>query len=143
MMSLAATDSNDTLAGFSNFGVRSVLIGAPGVSILSTTPNNTYSIFNGTSMSTPHVAGSAALLCAANPSLNVNQVRALLAFNGDLVPALQGKRLTGRRLNGFKSIQPLNEGDVTPPGTVASFQVTSQNARTYTLSWIASVSDGA
>ncbi|HLQ46428.1 MAG TPA: S8 family serine peptidase, partial [Planctomycetaceae bacterium] len=143
MISVAATDSNDNLAGFSNFGVRSVLMGAPGVSILSTTPNNTYSIFSGTSMATPHVVGAAALVCAANPNVNVNQLHALLAFNGDVIPALQGATLTGRRLNVFKSIQALNEGDVTSPGTVGNFRVTSQTGRTVNLAWNASGDDGA
>ena len=85
VVSVAATDANDGLAGFSNFGLHSVTLGAPGVGILSTTPNNHYSSFNGTSMATPHVTGAAALLCAANPNLSVNQLRALLSFNGDIV----------------------------------------------------------
>ncbi|HVS83068.1 MAG TPA: S8 family serine peptidase, partial [Pyrinomonadaceae bacterium] len=142
MISAAATDQNDQLAAFSNFGSHSVLMGAPGVGILSTTPNNTYSVFSGTSMATPHVTGAAALLCAANPNLSVNQLHALLAFNGDVVPALQGKTLTGRRLNVFKSLQALNENDTTPPGTVGSFRVTSQTGRTINLAWTASGDDG-
>jgi subtilisin family serine protease len=142
VVSVAATDSSDSLAGFSNFGSRSVLLGAPGVGILSTTPNNTYGSFNGTSMATPHVTGAAALLCAANPNLSVNQLRALLSFNGDIVPALQGKTLSGRRLNVFKSLQAIGEGDTTPPGTVGGFQVTWQNGRRVNLSWTASGDDG-
>ena len=143
VISVAATDQNDSLAGFSNFGSQRVLLGAPGVGILSTTPNNTYLSFSGTSMATPHVTGAAALLCAANPNLSVNQLRALLSFNGDIVPALQGKTLTGRRLNVFKSLQAINEGDTTAPGTVGGFQVASQNGRTANLSWTASGDDGA
>jgi len=143
VVSVAATDQNDLLASFSNFGAQRVLLGAPGVGILSTTPNNTYSSFSGTSMATPHVAGAAALLCAANPNLSVNQLRALLAFNGDSVPALQGRTLSGRRLNVFKSLQAINEGDTTPPGTVGSLQVASQNGRQVNLSWTASGDDGA
>jgi subtilisin family serine protease len=143
VVSVAATDSVDGLAGFSNFGLHSVTLGAPGVGILSTTPNNTYSSFNGTSMATPHVAGAAALLCAANANLTVNQLRALLSFNGDIVPSLQGKTLTGRRLNVFKSLQALSEGDTIAPGTVGGFQVTSQNGRQIALSWTASGDDGA
>jgi len=143
VVSVAATNSGDTLASFSNFGTRTVLLGAPGVSILSTTPNNTYSFFSGTSMATPHVTGAAALLCAANPNLSVNQLRALLSFNGDVVSALQGQSLSGRRLNVFKSLQAMNEGDATPPGTVGGFQIASQNGRNVTLSWNASGDDGA
>src|SRR5437660_3168428 len=143
VVSVAATNSSDTLASFSNFGTRTVLLGAPGVSILSTTPNNTYSFFSGTSMSTPHVTGAAALLCAANPNLSVNQLRALLSFNGDIVSALQGQLLSGRRLNVFKSLQAMNEGDTTPPGTVGGFQIAAQSGRNVTLSWNASGDDGA
>src|SRR6266446_3220283 len=142
VVSVAATNSGDTLASFSNFGTRTVLLGAPGVSILSTTPNNTYSFFSGTSMATPHVVGAAALLCAANPNLSVNQLRALLSFNGDIVSALQGQSLSGRRLNVFKSLQAMNEGDTTPPGTVGAFQIAAQSGRNVSLSWNASGDDG-
>ena len=143
MISVEATDQNDVRASFSNFGAKSVLMGAPGVGILSTMPGNTYGVFSGTSMATPHVVGAAALVCAANPNVNVNQLHALLAFNGDVIPALQGTTLTGRRLNVFKSIQALNEGDITPPGTVGNFRVTSQTGRTVNLAWNASGDDGA
>ena len=142
MISVAATDSNDGLALFSNRGQLSVLMGAPGVGILSTTPSNTYSVFSGTSMSTPHIAGAAALLCAANPNLSVSQVRALLAFNGDLVSPLNSLTLTGRRLNVANSLQALNENDTTPPGTVGNFHVTSQGGRAVSVAWIASGDDG-
>jgi subtilisin family serine protease len=142
VISVAATTSTDSLASFSNFGLQSVILGAPGSSIFSTTPNNTYSTFSGTSMATPHVAGAAALLCSANANLSVNQLRALLSFNGDVVPALQGKTLTGRRLNVFKSLQAISENDTTPPGTVGSFQVNSQSGRTVHLTWTASGDDG-
>src|SRR3989442_671923 len=144
VVSVAATNSSDNLAGFSNFGTRTVMLGAPGVNICSTIPNNNYSCsFSGTSMATPHVTGAAALLCAANPNLTVNQLRALLSFNGDVVSALQGKSLSGRRLNVFKSLQAMNEGDTTPPGTVGGFQIATQNGRNVTLSWNASGDDGA
>ncbi|MDX6575897.1 MAG: hypothetical protein QOE96_1850 [Blastocatellia bacterium] len=143
VISVAATDSSDNLASFSNFGLHSVALGAPGVGILSTTPNNTYSSFSGTSMATPHVTGAAALLCAANPNLSVNQLRALLSFNGDTVASLQGKTLSGRRLNVFKSLQAMNEGDMVAPGTVSAFQVASQSGRQVNLSWTASGDDGA
>jgi Subtilase family/Calx-beta domain/Putative binding domain, N-terminal len=143
VISVASTTSADTLSSFSNFGAHSVLMGAPGSGIQSTLPANSYGSLSGTSMATPHVAGAAALLCAANSNLSVSQLRALLAFNGDSVPALQGKTLTGRRLNVFKSLQAMNENDTTPPGAVGSLQVISQSGRSINLSWIASGDDGA
>ncbi|HSQ23366.1 MAG TPA: S8 family serine peptidase, partial [Pyrinomonadaceae bacterium] len=143
VISVASTTSADTLSSFSNFGAHSVLMGAPGSGILSTLPGNSYGLLSGTSMATPHVSGAAALLCAANANLSVNQLRALLAFNGDSFLALQGKTLTSRRLNVSKSLQALNEGDTTAPGSVASLQVSSQNGRSVTRSWSASGDDGA
>jgi subtilisin family serine protease len=143
VVAVASTTSTDSLSGFSNVGLQTVALGAPGTGILSTVPGNGYQTLSGTSMATPHVVGSAALLCAANPNLSVTQLRALLSFNGDPVPALQGKSLSGRRLNVFKSLQAMNEGDTTAPGTVGGFQLSAQNGRKMTLSWTASGDDGA
>jgi hypothetical protein len=143
VIAVAATDSNDALASFSHFGATTVHLGAPGDNILSTTPNNTYSIFSGTSMATPHVAGAAALLLAANPNLTVTQLRSLLIFNGDLIGSLAGKTLTGRRLNVGNSMAALNGNDVTPPGTPSSFHVNTQNGRALNVGWTDSGDDGA
>jgi subtilisin family serine protease len=167
VISVAATDSTDALASFSHFGPGSVDIAAPGVGILSTTPpcqhpgpfpdfpcepkyplnftstQDTYSVFDGTSMSTPHVSGAAALLWAQNPTLTVKQVKDLLTLNGDVVPALVDKTLTGRRLNVFKSFQSLQENDATAPGAVTNLHLNVQNGRTLNIGWTASGDDGA
>jgi len=60
----------------SNYGSQWVEIGAPGSSIYSTTPNNTYESYGGTSMAAPHVAGAAALLFAAYPNETAQQIKA-------------------------------------------------------------------
>ncbi|HEV7396445.1 MAG TPA: S8 family serine peptidase [Pyrinomonadaceae bacterium] len=148
LISVSATDSADNLASFSNYGAQTATLGAPGVGILSTiatatNPGNPYGSFSGTSMSSPHVAGAAALLWAQNPNLTVQQVKSLLIFNGDPVASLNGKTLTGRRLNVATSMQTLAGNDTTPPGIVTGLNVTSQSGRTINLGWTASGDDGA
>ena len=110
IVSVAATTQTDSLASFSNYGVNSVDLAAPGVSILSTVRNNGYSSFNGTSMATPHVAGAAALLLSEYPSLRGSYVdlKAKILDNVDPVSALSGKVLTGGRLNVSKAIVPVD-----------------------------------
>jgi len=111
VISVAATDDADTLAGFSNFGANSVDLGAPGVSILSTVRNNGYASFNGTSMAAPHVAGVAALVVADNPNIGISALRAALLDNTDAVDDLAGRTVTGGRLNAFEALG----GGTTPP----------------------------
>jgi len=81
-IAVAATDARDQIAGFSTWG-DFVDIAAPGVSIWSTVPGNTYGMGSGTSMATPHVAGLAALILSLNPGLSPAEVRALIENNAD------------------------------------------------------------
>ncbi|NJL81999.1 MAG: S8 family serine peptidase [Chloroflexaceae bacterium] len=75
VIAVAATDANDNLSGFSNFGVRSVDLGAPGVNIRSTLSNGQYGELSGTSQATPFVSGVAALLWATENNLTPTQIR--------------------------------------------------------------------
>ncbi len=104
VIAVAATNHNDELASFSNYGLRTVHLGAPGVSILSTVINNEYSWYNGTSMATPHVAGAAALLLANDPTISVYELKSRLIWTGDEIEALSGKTITGRRLNVYNAL---------------------------------------
>ncbi len=83
---VASTESSDAKSGFSNYGVG-VDIAAPGGSILSTTPNNTYSVFSGTSMASPNAAAVAALIWSANPTWSREQVAAQLLATADNIDA--------------------------------------------------------
>jgi len=79
-LAISAIDINKKLATFSNRAGASPLnyVVAPGVNIISTTPNNTYQSFDGTSMATPHVSGVAALILSANHNLTPDQLKGLI-----------------------------------------------------------------
>jgi subtilisin family serine protease len=104
MVTVAATTNTDSLASFSNFGALSVHLGAPGVNILSTLPNNSYGYYSGTSMATPHVSG-AAMLVLSKCTLNTAALKNVLLGNTDPDPGLLGITITGGRLNVNKAIQ--------------------------------------
>lgn len=116
VLSVAATDKNDSLASFSNYGATAVHLAAPGVSILSTARNGGYSTMSGTSMATPHVAGVVALAAAYTPDATVTQIRSAILSGVDLVPALTGKTLTGGRLNARKTLEALDAQQGVVPG---------------------------
>lgn len=99
IISVAATDSMDNLANFSNYGATSVDLAAPGVGILSTVLNNGYANMNGTSMSTPHVTGAVALMLSRQPNLSVAEIKSILLSTVDPVTALANRTVSGGRLN--------------------------------------------
>jgi thermitase len=102
VVSVAALDRSDTMASFSNFGVKSVHVAAPGKDIVSTWLNNEYREASGTSMATPQVAGIAALLLAEDPKMSVQKLRGKLFKSVDLLDALTGKLANAGRINACK-----------------------------------------
>ena len=84
VIAVAATDSNDHRASFSNYGPE-VDVAAPGVSIRSTYwwGGSTYEWLSGTSQASPHVAGLAALIWSVNPSLSNTQVESIIKQTAD------------------------------------------------------------
>ncbi|MFN0144356.1 MAG: S8 family serine peptidase, partial [Mycobacterium sp.] len=141
IVAVAATDNRDRLASFSNYGRRSVHLGAPGVGILSTIPHGPATCstchlasFNGTSMATPHVSGAAALLLSAC-TLTTAELKNALLSSVDLVPALATNTTTGGRLNVNRAFQYCRPrvtsvaltsdlASPQPPGTPVTFTAT-------------------
>lgn len=102
IISVAALDSNNQLGRFSNWGFKTVDIGAPGVNVYSTMVGNRYSnyvtnssIFNvtwdGTSMATPHVAGAAALYWSLHPTKTWSEVKTAILTSAKKIPSLSRK----------------------------------------------------
>jgi beta-lactam-binding protein with PASTA domain/subtilisin family serine protease len=111
VIAVAATDNNDNLASFSNFGSSSVHLAAPGVNILSTIPGEAYQYLTGTSMAAPHVSGAAALVLS-RCNLNTAALKDSLLASVDPIPSLAGVLITGGRLNINSAIRTC---DLPPP----------------------------
>lgn len=108
IISVAALDVNNNFGSFSNWGVNSVDIGAPGVKVFSTTVGQKYSDtvipllnahWDGTSMACPHVAGAAALYWSRHPEKTYQEVKAAILNSAVKIPAATGKLVTGGKLN--------------------------------------------
>ncbi len=103
---VGATDSNDNIASISNYGITTVDLFAPGVSIYTTSAasNSDYGSWSGTSMAAPFVTGVAALLLSMEPNLTAAQLKARIMQNVDAVPALSNLCVSGGRLNAKKAV---------------------------------------
>ncbi len=105
VISVAASDFKDEMASFSNFGVKTVHIAAPGKGIVSTWLNDDYREASGTSMATPYVAGVAALIVANEPNISVENLRAKVLKSIDKIDSLNGKVESGGRINAAKALE--------------------------------------
>jgi subtilisin family serine protease len=137
VIAVAATDSSDQLAGFSNWGHTTVHLGAPGVNILSTSLGSTYEYLNGTSMATPHVAGAAALVLS-RCALSTADLKTNLLSNVDPIASLTNLTITGGRLNVNKAIRSCLPAAPSAFSKSAPANGTTGQPIATTLSWTAS-----
>lgn len=112
VVSVAAIDRLDKLASFSNFGARTVHLGAPGVQIYSSTrgSDTAYASFNGTSMATPHVSGVAALVLARFPAIGYAELKQRLLNTVVPTTDLQGRTTSGGRVNAYNALNTAPDG---------------------------------
>jgi serine protease len=162
---VASSDYNDQRSSFSNWGPQTVQLAAPGTSIYSTNASGSYSFGSGTSLSTPFVAGVAALILSQHPNMDVVTLKHALvgtysqesaAYSGcpcgyqgggaiDQLPALSGLLSTGGgRLNACKALDNANQllglPAVCQPGTPQSDFTLSASPSSVSTSPGASVS---
>ena len=114
IITVMATDRYDEKASFSNYGVRTVDLAAPGVGCVTTraalattsgVAGKKFRAYNGTSPATALVAGAAALLKSRNPNLTADELKTRLLLSVDPVQGLKCR--TGGRLNLGKALANL------------------------------------
>ena len=125
LIGITNTTSSDEKYGSAGYGVNNIDIGAPGTSIYSTLPNNNYGNMTGTSMATPQVAGTIALMYAALPEemmqdckddpAHFSLIMKYHLLNGaDHLLSLDGLVASGRRLNAYGAIESALNDSIVP-----------------------------
>jgi subtilisin family serine protease len=103
IIAVASITSSGAKSSFSNYGLTSVDIAAPGSGIWSTLPRSgnrsTYGSYSGTSMATPHVTGGAALYAASHPTATASQIKSAILSSAVPTSSMSGLCVTGGRLN--------------------------------------------
>lgn len=117
LISVAATDDQNQLAGFSNYGVDSVDVAAPGVDITSTV-GESYEAWSGTSMATPHVAAVAALVKSSEPGAGAAQIVDAIKHGVRRTDSLSGRVQSGGLADAVGALaaigHPVESVDVAP-----------------------------
>ncbi len=104
VLAVASSDRRDLRSSFSNYGLVSVDLAAPGSDILSTVPNGGYQEFSGTSMATPYAVGVAALVLAQFPGSGPEVLKYRLMGGVDIVSNFADRTVTEGRLNAVKAL---------------------------------------
>ncbi len=125
LIGITNTTSQDEKYGNAGYGVNNIDIGAPGTAIHSTTPNNGYNGSTGTSMATPQVSGTIALMyaalpeemmqaCKSDPASFCLSVKYHLLNGADHLQSLEGLVASERRLNAYGAIESILYDSIIP-----------------------------
>jgi subtilisin family serine protease len=132
VISVTAIDSSGNKASWANYGAETVDLGAPGVSIWSTLPTDTYGAYSGTSMATPHVTGAIALYASTHPGATAADIKNAILGSVAATPSLAGKTVTGGRLDLSTVIAPAPSE---PPAAPSGLSATAVSSSQINLTW--------
>lgn len=99
LLVVASTMSNGSMSNFSNTGIKTVDVAAPGSNIYSTINGGKYGMASGTSMAAPNTSGVAAMILGAYPNLTAVQLKNIIMNTVTPVPAFSKLIVTGGRVN--------------------------------------------
>lgn len=99
MIVVAATDRTRSFSPFSNYSTAVVDVAAPGVNLVSTSPNNEFVLVSGTSFAAPYVSHVAARVRAINPKLEPLQTKKIILETVDVKGFLKDKVRTSGIVN--------------------------------------------
>ena len=151
LISVAASDDDDALAWFSNYGATSVDLAAPGESVLGGTIAG-WGIGSGTSFSSPVVAGVAALIGSVRPDLGPAAIAELIIGSVDVVPGLSGRVESDGRLNAGLALElataPVAVAKASPTAGVLPYTVQLSGTQSFDpagdlVSWSWRLPDGS
>jgi subtilisin family serine protease len=136
IISVAASDSNDNLSSFSNYGINSVHVVAPGDEIYSAirTDLESYGYLSGTSMASPFVAGLAALVASYHPDYTHIAIREAILSSVEQKPSFTNKLLSDGRLNAYNALT-LNIETI-PPFKPTHLRATTISNTQIDLTWV-------
>ncbi len=103
VISVGSYTSAGARSSFSNYGLKTVHVTAPGSTILSTYKGS-YANLSGTSMATPHVSGVVGLLLSKEPGLTPSEVRERLIRTSTQTSKLKSASLSGGRVDAYRAL---------------------------------------
>jgi subtilisin family serine protease len=112
IISVGSLNKYGMLSGFSNYGVNSVDVAAPGEGIQSTLPVNKYGLLSGTSMAAAFVSGEASLLLGMDASISVQDLKTEIIDYSDKFSSLTGSIYGSHKINFSNSVNKIKSEEI-------------------------------